>query len=265
MSQSKPVILVVSFGTSFDASRCKTIGRIEADIAKANPGYEVRRAFTSQVIIDKLKKRDNLSIDNVEEALEKIAADGVQTLVVQPTHLMDGYEYNDVVSALGAYEGKIGRIVTGKPLLSSDEDFDAVVEALVEATAGYDDGQTAICLMGHGTGAESNAVYARLQDLFRAAGKSGYFISTVEPEPNFDEVVAAVKEAGYSKVMLRTLMVVAGDHATNDMSDLDDPDSFASKFKAAGIEPICVLEGLGQIEAVRDIYVSHVADSIAKL
>lgn len=265
MTQSKPVILVVSFGTSYSMSRCKTIGRIESDISKAYPDYEVRRAFTSQIIIDKLKERDNLVIDNVEDALDRICADGIETLVVQPTHLMAGYEHGDVVAALDALGGKIPHVAMGKPLLSSDDDFDKVVSALIGAVADYDDPDTAICFMGHGTGAESNAVYARMEGLFKAAGKDNYFISTVEPEPNFDEVVAKVKDAGYGKAMLRTLMVVAGDHATNDMSDLEDPDSFVSKFKAAGIEPTCVLEGMGQIEAIRSIYVDHVADAIAQL
>ncbi|MBP3459325.1 MAG: sirohydrochlorin cobaltochelatase [Lachnospiraceae bacterium] len=266
-AEEKSAILVVSFGTSYNDSRDITIGAIENAIAESFPEYEVRRAFTSQIIIDKLKERDGLEIDNVEEALDRAVADGITTLIVQPTHLMDGYEYTDLADALKDYEGKIDTIVLGEPLLTSDEDYDAVVKAITEKTASYDDGETAIVFMGHGTEAESNAVYAKMQDKLAEAGYENYYIGTVEAEPSLDDVVAALQEKGsYKKVVLEPLMVVAGDHANNDMAG-DEEDSWKTVLQNEGYEVECLLEGLGQVPAVQDVYVAHTQaaiDSIAK-
>lgn len=265
-TEPKPVILVVSFGTSYNDSRHITIGAIEDTIReKYYPGYEVRRAFTAQIIIDKLAERDGIVIDNVEEALDRIVADGVQTLIVQPTHLMNGKEYTDLANSLSDYADKIPNIVLGQPLLTSDEDYEAVITAITDAMAKYDDGETAICLMGHGTEAESNEDYAKLQEKLTADGFTQYFVATVEATPTFDDVIEAATEAGYKKAVLRPLMVVAGDHANNDMADASDPDSFAGKFEAAGFEVTNVVEGLGQLLAIDEIYASHVEDSIATL
>ena len=260
-------ILVVSFGTSYNDSREATIGAIEKAIADKFPEYEVRRAFTSQIIIDKLKERDNLEIDNVEEALDRAVADGIKTLVVQPTHLMDGLEYTDLVTELDTYKDKFDKIALAAPLLTSDEDYDAVIKAITEATASYDDGETAICFMGHGTEAESNEIYATLQEKITAAGYENYYIGTVEAEPALEDVMNAVKAKGsYKKVVLQPLMVVAGDHANNDMAG-DEEDSWKTAFTNEGFEVECVLEGLGQIPAIQDIYVAHTqaaVDSLAK-
>lgn len=259
------VILVVSFGTSYNDSREVTIGAIEKAIEEANPDYEVRRAFTSQIIIDKLKERDGLEIDNVEEALDRAVADGIKTLVVQPTHLMNGFEYTDLETALKDYEGKFDKVVLAQPLLTSDADFDAVISAITEHTESYDDGETAICFMGHGTEADSNAVYAKLQEKITAAGFENYFVGTVEAEPSLEDVIAAVKEKGsYKKVVLEPLMVVAGDHANNDMAG-DEEDSWKSTFEAEGFEVECLLEGLGQNEAIQKIYVEHTKEAIDSL
>ncbi len=261
------VIMVVSFGTSYNDSREATIGAIENAIADAYPEYDVRRAFTSQIIIDKLKERDGLEIDNVEEALDRAVADGVKTLVVQPTHLMDGYEYTDLADALKDYEDKFEQVALAEPLLTSDEDFDAVAKAITEATASYDDGETAISFMGHGTEADSNEVYAKLQDVVTAAGYENYFIGTVEAEPSVTDVIAAINEKGtYTKVVLEPLMVVAGDHANNDMAG-DEEDSWKSQIEAEGYEVECVIRGLGELPAIQDIYVAHTQaaiDSLAK-
>lgn len=261
------VIMVVSFGTSYNDSREATIGAIENAIADAYPEYDVRRAFTSQIIIDKLKERDGLEIDNVEEALDRAVADGVKTLVVQPTHLMGGYEYTDLADALKDYEDKFEQVALAEPLLTSDEDFDAVAKAITEATASYDDGETAISFMGHGTEADSNEVYAKLQDVVTAAGYENYFIGTVEAEPSVTDVIAAINEKGtYTKVVLEPLMVVAGDHANNDMAG-DEEDSWKSQIEAEGYEVECVIRGLGELPAIQDIYVAHTQaaiDSLAK-
>ncbi len=262
----KPVILVVSFGTSYNDSRHITIGAIEDAIREAYPDYDVRRAFTAQIIIDKLAERDGIIIDNFEQAMDKLVEEGVQKVIVQPTHLMAGYEYTDVLNSLQSnYADKFDAIVLGDPLLTSDEDYSEVVEAICDATAEYDDGQTAICFMGHGTEADSNGDYAHLQQVLTDAGHTSYFVGTVEATPTFDDVVEAAQAAGFTKAVLRPLMVVAGDHANNDMADTEDPDSFASKFIAAGFEVECVVEGLGQLVAIDDIYVRHVADAITQL
>ena len=260
----KPAILVVSFGTSFNDSRHITIGAIESAIREKFPDYDVRRAFTSQIIIDKLKERDGVVIDNVEEALDRLVADKVQEIVVQPTHLMNGYEYDDLAKALESYKDKFKKVALGEPLLSSDDDYYKVIAALASVSERYDDGKTALVFMGHGTEAESNKVYSTLQDKLTAEGKKNYFIGTVEATPSIEDVLKGVKAAGLKKSVLRPLMVVAGDHANNDMADLEDPESWASQLTAAGIEVECVLEGLGQIVEIDELYAAHAADAIAK-
>ena len=260
----KPAILVVSFGTSFNDSRHITIGAIESAIREKFPDYDVRRAFTSQIIIDKLKERDGVVIDNVEEALDRLVADKVQEIVVQPTHLMNGYEYDDLAKALESYKDKFKKVALGEPLLSSDDDYYKVIAALESVSERYDDGKTALVFMGHGTEAESNKVYSTLQDKLTAEGKKNYFIGTVEATPTIEDVLKGLKAAGLKKAVLRPLMVVAGDHANNDMADLEDPESWASQLTAAGIEVECVLEGLGQIVEIDELYAAHAADAIAK-
>ena len=249
-------MLVVSFGTSYNDSRRLTIGAIENDIAAAFPEYSVRRAFTSQIIIDHVLSRDNIKIDNVTEALARASANGVKELVVVPTHLMDGYEYNDLVNEIANYADAFDRISVGRPLLDTDEDFAAVAQAVVDACKEYDDGETAICLMGHGTEADSNGVYEKMQNTLTAMGAENYFVGTVEAEPSLDTVLSLVKNGSYKRVVLRPLMVVAGDHANNDMAG-DEEDSWKSVFEAEGYEVLCVVEGLGQLESIRDIYVRH--------
>lgn len=257
-------ILVVSFGTSYNDSRDITIGAVEQAIADAFPDYEVRRAFTSDIIMDILADRDNLEIDTVEEALERAAADGIKTLIVQPTHLMNGFEYTDLANALTDYADSFEQLALAEPLLTSDADFDAVAEAITAGTAAYADGNTAVCFMGHGTEAESNSVYAKLQDVLTARGYFDYYIGTVEATPTLDDVVAAVDAGEYSKVVLQPLMVVAGDHANNDMAG-DEEGSWKDVFTKAGYEVECVIRGLGQLEAIQDIYVAHTQAAIDSL
>ncbi|MDM8245744.1 sirohydrochlorin cobaltochelatase [Collinsella tanakaei] len=265
-AETKPVILVVSFGTSYNSSRHITIGAIEDAIReKYGHDYDVRRAFSADTIIDILKERDGIEIDNVETALDRCVADGIKTLVVQPTHLMDGYEYTDLADALDEYADKFDAVSLGAPLLDTPEDFEAVADALAEELTSYDDGQTALVFMGHGTEHEANADYATMQDTFASKGMSNYFVGTVEAEPTCDDVIAAVQAAGLTRAVLSPLMVVAGDHATNDMADTQDPESWASKFAAAGIDTTCLLVGLGQYAAIDDIYVSHADAAIEAL
>lgn len=258
-------LLVVSFGTSFNDSRVADIKGIEDALQAAYPDWSVRRAFTAQIIIDKLKKRDGITIDNMTEALDRCVEDGVKEIVVQPTHLMGGLEYTDVKDELDKYADKFDKISLGDPLLTSDDDYKKVAAAIKENMASFDDGKTALCLMGHGTEADSNADYAKMQEVFKNEGLTQFFVGTVEAEPTCEDVIAAASAAGYKKAVLAPFMVVAGDHANNDMADETDPDSWAAKFVAAGFEVTCLLQGLGQNVAVDDIYVSHVDDAIAKL
>ena len=218
-------LLVVSFGTSFNDSRRLTIGAVESALEKAFPEYAVRRGFTSQIIIDHVAKRDGEIIDNMQEALDRAVDNGVKTLVVQPTHLMNGLEYEEMSKAIAQYSDAFEQISIGQPLLTSDEDFQAVAKAITEATADYDDGETAIVFMGHGTEAESNGVYAKMQQVLTDGGYAHYYVGTVEATPSLDDVLEAVKQGSYKRVVLRPLMVVAGDHANNDMAGEEDDSS----------------------------------------
>lgn len=249
-------LLVVSFGTSFNDNRRLTIGAIEEAMEKAFPEYSVRRGFTSQIIIDHVKSRDGVDIDNVGQALDRAVDNGVKNLVVQPTHLMDGLEYNDLVNEVAQYADAFESISIGKPLLTSDEDFQAVAKALVESTASYDDGKTAICFMGHGTEAQSNAVYARMQQVLTDGGYANYFVGTVEAEPTLEDVLALVQAGSYERVVLQPMMIVAGDHANNDMAG-DEEGSWKTTFEAAGYQVECVVRGMGELEAIRELLVDH--------
>ena len=252
-------LLVVSFGTSFNDNRAATIKAIEDDMEKAFPGYDVRRGFTANIIIEHIYRRDGERINDVKEALDQAVKNGVKNLLVQPTHLMNGYEYGDLRSLLEKkYADQFESIKIGAPLLTSDKDFTEVALAMVNATKdAVKDDKTAVCFMGHGTSADSHNVYARMQKELRAAGYDNYFIGTVEAEPMAEDVVKMVKEAGYEKAILRPMMIVAGDHANNDMADVNDPESWYSVFTAAGLEVECQINGLGEIKAVRDLLVDH--------
>ena len=254
-------LLVISFGTSFNDNRRLTIGAIEEAMEKAFPAYSVRRGFTSQIIIDHVKSRDGEVIDNVGEALNRAIANGVKNLVIQPTHLMNGLEYNDVVNEVAQYADAFDSIVIGQPLLTSEEDFRIVADALVESTASYDDGKTAICFMGHGTEAESNQVYAKMQKLLTESGHTNYFVGTVEAAPTLEDVLALVQAGAYERVGLQPMMIVAGDHANNDMAG-DEEDSWKSVFEAAGYQVVCEIRGLGEIKAIQDLLVAHAQAAI---
>ena len=257
----KRAVLVVSFGTSYQETRDLTIGAIENAIQEAYPDYEVRRAFTSQIIIDKLKERDGLEIDNVTEALDRAVADGITELVVQPTHLMHGFEYMDLQDELDKYTDKFDKVVMGEPLLNSDDDFSRVADELAEDTADYIDGKTAVVFMGHGTEADSNEIYAQMQGVFEEKDLADYYVGTVEAEPSLDDIIAAIDGKGYTRVVLEPMMVVAGDHANNDMAG-DEDDSWKSILTKEGYEVECILEGLGQKEGIQELYVEHVQDAI---
>ncbi|MGN8799275.1 sirohydrochlorin cobaltochelatase [Candidatus Merdisoma sp. HCP28S3_D10] len=276
-------LLVVSFGTSFNDSRVADIKGIEDALAEANPDWSVRRAFTAQIIINHIQARDGEAIDNMDQALDRAVANGVKNLVVQPTHLMHGAEYDELMEAVDAYKDKFESVKVAEPLLGEvgadasaiNADKKAVAEAITaEAvkTAGFDtldaakeDG-VAFVFMGHGTSHNAKVSYSQMQAQMKDLGYENVFIGTVEGEPEetaCENVINAVAEAGYTKVVLRPLMVVAGDHANNDMAG-DDDDSWKSMFNASGkFESVdCQIAGLGEIEAIQNLYVAHTAEAM---
>lgn len=273
-------ILVVSFGTSFNDSRVATIGAIEKAIQKANPDWAVRRAFTAQIIINHIQARDGEKIDNMEQALERAVANNVKNLVIQPTHLMHGAEYDEFMEVVKKYESKFTSVKVAEPLLGEasadasviNADKEAVAKAVVDEAVkdakadsikALDDKKTAVVLMGHGTSHNAKVTYSQFQTQMDKLGYKNVFIGTVEGEPestSCEEVIKAVKAAGYTDVILRPIMVVAGDHAYNDMAG-DDDDSWKSMFTATGAFKTitCQIAGLGEIEAVQQLYVAHTA------
>ena len=276
-------ILVVSFGTSFNDSRATDIGGIEKAIQAANPDWSVRRAFTAQIIINHVQARDGEKIDNVDQALQRAVDNGVKNLVVQPTHLMHGAEYDELTAAVEEYKDKFESVKIAEPLLGEvgadatviNADKAAVAEAITaEAVkdAGFDsldavkeDG-TAFVFMGHGTSHTAKVSYSQMQTQMEQLGYDNVFIGTVEGEPedtSCEAVIEKLKEAGYKKVILRPLMVVAGDHANNDMAG-DDDDSWKSQFEASGaFDSIDTqIAGLGEIQAIQQLYVAHTQAAI---
>ena len=276
-------LLVVSFGTSFNDSRAEDVKGIEDALAKAYPDWSVRRAFTAQIIINHVQARDGEKIDNVDQALQRAVDNGVKNLVVQPTHLMHGAEYDELTAALEGYKDKFESVKIAEPLLGEvgadatviNADKAAVAEAITaEAVkdAGFDsldavkeDG-TAFVFMGHGTSHTAKVSYSQMQTQMEQLGYDNVFIGTVEGEPedtSCEAVIEKLKEAGYKKVILRPLMVVAGDHANNDMAG-DDDDSWKSQFEASGaFDSIDTqIAGLGEIQAIQQLYVAHTQAAI---
>lgn len=253
-------LLVVSFGTSYNDNRAATIGAVESAMETAFPDYAVRRGFTANIIIEHVQRRDGVVIDDVTEALARAKANGVKNLLVQPTHLMNGYEYGDLVKELEACAGDFESVKIGAPLLTTDEDFAVVAQAMVDAAAGHDDGKTAVCYMGHGTEAASNGIYARMQKHLSDSGHDNFFVGTVEAEPTAEDLVKLVKAGGYEKVVLRPMMIVAGDHANNDMAG-DGEDSWKSVFTAAGFQVTCEINGLGELEAIQQLLAAHAGEA----
>jgi sirohydrochlorin cobaltochelatase len=260
----KPVVLVVSFGTSFNQSRAETIGAIENAIAEAYPAYEQRRAFTSQIIIDRVNERDGEKIDNLTEAMERLRRDGVRKVAVQPTHVMNGFEYDEMREAIKPFEKDFERISYGLPLLISDADYEEVADIVIGETQQYNDGNTAIVFMGHGTEHEANGAYARLDKLLKDRGFPNYIVGTVEAEPSLDDVIVQLDALGLKKVVLLPFMIVAGDHANNDMAG-DEEDSWKSILEAKGYAAQPVLRGLGQYPGIRAMFVRHAGEAVGKL
>ena len=261
-TSSKKAILVVSFGTSYEETREKTIGAIEEDFRCAFPDFEIRRAFTSGMIIRKLKERDGIEADTVEQALEKLANEGFDTVICQPTHVMNGFEFDDVRAETEKWKHRFSHLICGWPLLTSSEDYSLVIEALHQEFGSLEE-DTALVLMGHGTEHPANATYPALDYRLKALGYKNFFIGTVEGYPDLDTVLSEVAAVHAKKVILAPLMVVAGDHAINDMCKNED--SWKNIFENAGYQTQTVLRGLGEYPSVRKIYLQHCMDCISSL
>ena len=274
-------LLVVSFGTSFNDSRVADIKSVEDALQEANPDWSVRRAFTAQIIINHIQARDGEKIDNMEQALERAVANGVKQLVVQPTHLMHGAEYDEMCAAIDKVRDQFDSVEIAEPLLGEvgddatviNADKEAVAKAVVaaalkesgyETTAAAKDAGVAYVLMGHGTAHVAKVTYSQMATQMAELGYENVFVGTVEGEPeetSCEAVIEAVKNAGYTTVVLRPLMVVAGDHANNDMAGADD-DSWKTMFEAAGFTVNCQISGLGRIADVQALYVAHTKAAI---
>ena len=274
-------LLVVSFGTSFNDSRVADIKSIEDALQEANPDWSVRRAFTAQIIINHIQARDGEKIDNMEQALDRAVANGVKQLVVQPTHLMHGAEYDEMCAAIDKVRDKFESVEIAEPMLGEvgndatviNADKEAVAKAVVaaalsesgyESTAAAKEAGVAYVLMGHGTAHVAKVTYSQMATQMDKLGNENVFIGTVEGEPedtSCEAVIEAVKNAGYTTVVLRPLMVVAGDHANNDMAGADD-DSWKTMFEAAGFTVNCQISGLGRIADVQALYVAHTKAAI---
>ena len=279
-------LLVVSFGTSFNDSRVKDIKGIEDALQAAYPDWSVRRAFTAQIIINHVQARDGEKIDNMQQALDRAVANGVKNLVVQPTHLMHGAEYDEMMEMIDEYKDKFESVAVAEPLLGEvgadaaviNADKEAVAKAVTAAAvkdAGFDsldaaaEEKVAFVFMGHGTSHTAKVSYSQMQTAMQTLGYSNVFIGTVEGEPEetaCENVIEAVKAAGYTKVVLRPLMVVAGDHANNDMAG-DDDDSWKSQFEASGAfdSVECQIAGLGEIADIQQLYIAHTKAAVDSL
>lgn len=260
MSETKKAILVVSFGTSMNESREKTIDVIEQNIQKTYPDYKVYRAWTSKMIIRKILKRDNLHINTVTEAMQQIIKDGVTDLIVQPTHIINGIENDIMKDDVLAYKSHFQTLVIGNPLLTTVDDNVSVLQAVIKEFPDISKDDVLV-FMGHGTNHHANAVYAALDYTFKDLGYENMFMGTVEAYPSMEALMKLVKSYQPKKVHLAPFMVVAGDHANNDMAG-DDEDSWKSQFKANGFDVECHIKGLGEYTGIQQIFLNHVEEAI---
>lgn len=257
---SKKAILVVSFGTSYKGQRRDAIGAVERAVSRAFPGWEIRRAFTSQMIINHLREEEGEWIDNVEEALKRLLEDGYRVAAVQPTHVMNGLEYDKMIAAVSAYADQFDILCCGKPLLNSSRDYERTAEALAGVTGKFQGSRTAVVCMGHGTEHEANQVYGRMESCFKELGMTNFLIGTVEARPSLEDVLAKVQSRDYERVILLPLMIVAGDHANHDMAG--EKDSWREAFEKNGYRVECILRGMGEYSDIQEIFVEHVRQAV---
>lgn len=249
-------ILIVSFGTTHLDTLEKTITAIEQKVRETFPEYAVYRAFTSQMVINKLAKKENLTINNVKAAMERMAEEGIETVVAQPTHVINGIEKEKMMNVLMAYTDRFRRIRVGNPLLSSVDDYKKAIHAVMAEVRLAED--EALVLMGHGTEHHANSAYPTLEYTFHALGYNQVLVGTVEGFPGLRNVMAKLEIAGVKKVTLMPFMVVAGDHAKNDMAG--EEDSWKSELNDAGYEVRVIVRGLGEMEGIRNIFMEHIEE-----
>ncbi len=251
-------ILVVSFGTSHIDTMEKTITVIEQDIARQFPEWSVYRAFTSRMIVRKLKQTENMEIDTVEEALRRMAADGISEVIVQPTHIINGIENDRMMEDLMEHMSLFRKIRVGKPLLSSVDDYKKAIHAVM-SEVGLETGEMLV-LMGHGTDHHANAAYPTLEYTFHALGYNQVLVGTVESFPELKNVMAKLEIAEKKKIALMPFMLVAGDHAKNDMAG--EEDSWKTELEDAGYAVRVILKGLGEFEGIRKIFLEHIEETM---
>lgn len=251
---AKKGLLVVSFGTSYPETRVKTIDRLETDLTAAFPERILYRAWTSSMIRKKLKERDRITIFSVDEAMAQMAKDGVEDILVQPTHILNGTENEQMTDAIKAKRDDFRHVAIGKPLLDSTEDYFSVIDALAKTYPLPDD--TALLLMGHGTEHYADSAYAALDYMLKDRGYDSFFVGTVEGYPDFEAMLRLLKKSSYQKVHLVPLMIVAGDHANHDMVGEED-DSWKNRLTEAKFEVSYTKKGLGEIREIRDIFLRH--------
>lgn len=264
MADCKRAIVVTSFGTSYNENRAKTIEAIERQTAEEFPGWDIRRAFTSRMIIKKILERDGERIDYISDAMERLVSEGYGQVVVQPTHIMNGTEYDDVVRIVADHCGNIPVLRMGKPLLTTTEDYDELVEALEKSLLKEVADDEALVLMGHGSEHYANATYSQLQIKLWLAGHDDVFVTTVEGYPEFDDTIRLMEGCGKKKAVLFPLMVVAGDHANNDMAG-DEDDSLKSVLESHGYEVRCIVRGMGEYPEFRELFMDHIRDAVSKI
>ena len=261
---NRKAILVISFGTRYQETREKTLNAIERDIQAAFPEYEFRRAYTSPTIIRILQSRDGENVDDVEQALTRLWADGYRTVIVQTTHIIHGFEYHKMMKTIEGFRDKFEQLVCGAPLLSGDDDYWQAVRIMGKEWKDMCRAGTNVLLMGHGTEHAANMAYAKLQTAFLAEGLPDFLVGTVEASPTLENMIALVRERATHQVVLTPFMIVAGQHAYHDMAG-EQEDSWKSRFERNGYQVECVMKGLGEYQGIRDLYIRHAKEAEGKL
>ena len=257
---SSKALLVISFGTSYADTRERTIGAIEKKLGERFPDREVLRAWTSSFLIKRVAKAEGLVIDTPEEALEKLAAGGVTDLIVQPTHLSDGYENQRMLETVRSFAGRFETLRVGRPLLDTEEDRDFAAQIMPRLCLGKDSADKALMLMGHGSEKHPVPVYGQLQEKIIERGMDNVFVGTVEGSPSFEDAKRLLDSSGYRKVVLTPLMIVAGDHARNDLAGMDS-DSWKSRLECEGYRTEVIMAGLGEYPEIQEMFVRHAAEA----
>lgn len=260
---SNKAILVVSFGSSHKDTREKTIDIIENEIQEIFKDFKIYKAYTSKIILKILKQRDNIQINTVVEALEEMHKDGIEEVIIQPTLILNGIEYEIMREEINEFRDKFKSIKFGTPLLTTTEDSFKVVDAFLSDEPNLLENE-AIVFMGHGSDHFANSIYASLDYMFKSKGYNNIFVSTVEAYPNLEDILSSLKKCKFKKIILIPFMIVAGEHAKNDMAS-DEDNSWKTILENEGFEVECVLKGLGENSKIRKIFIEHIKDVIKEI